>query len=192
MENVLVKKSSNLSVLAMINNQLFKHRLFSVVWILMFILTSCTPEYFIVKNFKASNNISVLVIPNQVILKTNSKIIDLYPEFNKLPKALQDTIWNVNTQFLEKKSDSTIINQFYSTFIQLMQSTEVKVYSFNEIDKFNAADTNAYVLKIVQMEMDENVKKSRILNLLITIAKCTKKLKLKHFHSMFGLNSQKP
>lgn len=124
-----------------------------------FIFFGCTPEYFVVKNFKESNNISVLVLPCDVILKTNTTIVDLYPDFSKLPKALQDTIWNVNTKFLEKLPDTLLINTFYNTLINQLKLTEVKIFSKSDVEKFYQNDTNAYVLKIAQIEMEENIKK---------------------------------
>ena len=156
MENNLVKKFWNYNAFVMIN--IITRFLFFVAFVNV-IFNSCTPEYFIVKNFKESNNISVLILPCDVILKTNTTIVDLYPDFSKLPKALQDTIWNVNTKFLEKFPDSLLINSFYSNLIQQLKLTEVKIFSASEIDRFNTNDTNAYVLKIAQIEMEENNKK---------------------------------
>ncbi len=158
MENALDKKSSNRNVFAMISKH-FRIKVFAFILVSMCLISACTPEYFIVKNFKETNNISVLILPCNVILNSNTTIVELYPDYAKLPKALQDTIWNANTKLLEKVPDSVVINEFYSSLIKQLRLSEVKIYSINEIDAFNALDSNAYVLKIAQIEMEENKKR---------------------------------
>lgn len=119
------------------------------------VFKSCTPEYFAVKKFRESTPVSVLFIPNQVVFKTNSTIQNLYPKFKELPQELQDTIWNLNTQLLEKVPDSSIVETFYTSFLNLLRKSDLRVYDPKNMVGFNTNDTNAYILKIAQMEMDE-------------------------------------
>lgn len=119
------------------------------------VFKSCTPEYFAVKKFRESTSVSVLFMPNQVVFKTNSTIQNLYPKFKELPQELQDTIWNLNTQLLEKVPDSSIVDTFYTSFLNLLRKSDLRVYDPENMVGFNTNDTNAYILKIAQMEMDE-------------------------------------
>ncbi len=119
------------------------------------VFKSCVPEYYVVKKFRTSANVSVLVIPNQLVYKTNATIQDLYPNFGDLSPQLQDSIWYANTKFLEKVSDSVVIYTFYSKFLNLLKKSEMKVFDYQNTASFNLKDTNAYILKIVQMEMEE-------------------------------------
>ncbi|MDD2412436.1 MAG: hypothetical protein PHR79_05920 [Bacteroidales bacterium] len=127
----------------------------SILMLGSMIFKSCTPEYYAVKKFRESTQVSVLFIPNQVVFKTNSTIQNLYPNFTELPQEIQDTIWNMNTQLLEKVPDSSIVETFYTSFLNLLKESDLRVYDSENMVGFNTNDTNAYILKIAQMEMDE-------------------------------------
>jgi hypothetical protein len=129
--------------------------IFIILILSSLVFKSCVPEYYVVKKFRTSANVSILVIPNQLVYKTNTTIQELYPNFGDLSPQVQDSIWYANTKFLEKVSDSAVIYTFYSKFLNLLKKSEMKVFDYQNTASFNLKDTNAYILKIVQMEMEE-------------------------------------
>ncbi len=120
-------------------------------------LCSCSPQYKLVKQFYNRNDtVSILVLPPKYINKSNLIIKSLYTDFNNLPIALQDTIWERNTVIINNVVDSVIIEQYYSNFISNLQLSGMIVYDYKNIDEFFKLPHKSLIIQIAQFQLEED------------------------------------
>lgn len=139
-----------------INSTQFLYK--TLIILLVSSLFSCSTEYLVHKSFKRKNEYNLLIIPNNTVLKTNGKIKELYPNFAQLPEDLQDTIWNAQSIFLDANSDSVLTKKVYNSLLNRLQNTNLKTYTANKESEFPYSAENSYILKVAQLELEEDVK----------------------------------
>ena len=123
---------------------------------LIILLTACSAERELAREFvKMDKKVPILLNITDQLLLTNEKIKRI-SNFDSLDVSKQDSLWTVNTLYLDSIYDIKFLNQYYSILKSELQSYGFLVYTSDSIDKFNKLETSKFILNIAQIEISED------------------------------------
>jgi len=137
-------------------NSLFKKKTFFIIITpLFFLLNSCSVEYKIAKEFvNAPNNISLLVFTPDYIFKNNLKTYE-YPVYDSLSGDDLDSALFFNSLFLQNLNDSIFFENYVNNLNLGLSRYGFKIFPENMLDSFLLIQSDAYILNIAQIELEE-------------------------------------
>ncbi len=130
--------------------------IFFLVAILFALMTSCTAERELAREFvKTNKDIPVLLLSTDRLILTNEKLKKI-SNFDSLDVAAQDSIWLAKTIFLDSVNDAKLLQPFYLKMKTELQLYGFRVYEKDSVQSFNALESPKYTLNIAQVEMSED------------------------------------
>ena len=124
---------------------------------LFFLFNSCSVEYKIAKEFtETENNISLLVFAPDYIFKNNLKIYE-FPVYDSLTDDELDSALFFNSIFLKNLDDSIFFENYMNNLYLGLSRYGIKVFPEYMIDSFLLIQTDAYILNIAQIELEEYI-----------------------------------
>ena len=124
--------------------------------VIPFFMASCQVERDIAREFvQQDNDISVLLLTDTTLYKLNDKVKDI-PNFDSLSVDVQDSLWMANTLYLDSVDDKKVINTLYSRIKSELEYFEFHVYTMKNKKDFDALNSEAYIFKISQVELEED------------------------------------
>lgn len=139
-------------------NSFFKKKTFFIIFIpLFFLLNSCSVEYKIAKGFvDTPNNISLLVFTPDYIFKNNLKTYE-YPVYDSLSGDDLDSALFFNSLFLQNLDDSIFFENYMNNLNLGLSMYGINVFPEYMLDSFLLIQSDAYILYIAQIELEEYV-----------------------------------
>lgn len=127
--------------------------------ILLVLLSSCSTEMKFAREFsRQSEQISMLAIRTDYIFKINEKYIEL-PAGAQPTDAEIDSLRYLQTliiQYLEADdADEYVLDHFFSAFTTELSRYGIQMYSEDQLETFFELDSNAYIINLAQVELDE-------------------------------------
>ncbi len=120
--------------------------------------TSCSFEVSVAKKYlKSPPEISMLILEPDFIYKTNL-VVDEIKGFDSFDNDTKDSLWYSTSRFLNNIDDSSFIANYMNSLKDELKSLGFKVYKQESIDTFMSVDSNAYILNIGQIEIEEYIK----------------------------------
>ena len=118
-------------------------------------LVSCLPEQKFAQSFvKNGPKIRLMVTPPDLIYKYNHKGEEI-EGFSDMSVKQQDSALFYNSLFIQRISDSVILENYINHFIAELRKANFEVYLPDQIDSFLQDKTQAYMLTIAQIQLDE-------------------------------------
>ncbi|MEI6348997.1 MAG: hypothetical protein WCP69_13710 [Bacteroidota bacterium] len=143
-----LSKSSHIQVVTLLFSSFF------------FLFTSCTLQQKVAKQYTIYNDsVAILILPPQILQKSNIAIQRLYPQYAQLSPMLQDTIWANQTKLLDVVSDSIVVRNYYNNLTETIKKSGMKIYNYNQIDDFNKTSYKKWVIRIGQFQLEEDKQK---------------------------------
>ncbi len=126
---------------------------------LLILLSSCSTEMKFAREFsRQSEDITLLALRTDHIFKINEKYIEL-PAGERPSDAEIDSLRYYQTlviQYLEsKEADEDVLNHFFQTYTSELVRYGVQVYHEENLEAFFEVDSNAYIINLAQVELDE-------------------------------------
>lgn len=142
-------------------SSIFKINLFKLLLMPLLIylaFTSCSFEVSVAKKYlKSHPEISVLILEPDYIFKTNL-VVDEITGFDSFDNDTKDSLWYSTSRFLNNIDDSAFIINYMNSLKEELKLLGFKVYNQESIDTFMFVDSNAYILNIGQIEIEEYIK----------------------------------
>lgn len=133
---------------------LFKNRIFFLGFSLLF-LASCMPEQKLAQSFvKSGPKIRLLVTPPDLVYKYNHKGEEI-EGFSELTDKQQDSALFCSSLFIQRLNDSTLLENYVNYFIAELRKANFEVYLPGQMDEFLTDKTQAYMVNIAQIQLDE-------------------------------------
>lgn len=133
-----------------------KTGIYFIAFILSFVLLSCSAERELAKEFVKNNKgIPVLLQITDKIILTNEKLKKI-KDYDSLSFEKQDSLWYVNTLYLDSISDTLILNSIYYNMENKLKSLGFHVYTNDSINAFNELQDIKYIFNIAQVEVSED------------------------------------
>jgi len=132
-------------------------RLFPVVLSLlsMIVVTSCLPEQKVAKTFiQSPHMISLMVNPPAYTLKYNHKGEEI-EGFDSVSSSRQDSLLWIKSKYIQFLSDSIVLENYMNSFIDELRLLGFNVYLNNAIDSFMLNKSQAYIVDVSQIQLDE-------------------------------------
>lgn len=129
----------------------------SIVWVILptFLLFSCSPERKLAINYTNNTaSVNILVISPGFLYKINQKTY-LLDSLGITNEALFDSVLLANSDLLRFVDDSLFISNYVYGFKKEMAIFGVKVYGENDADRFLETDSNAILVNLAQVELEE-------------------------------------
>ncbi len=126
----------------------------SIIFILG-ITSSCSPERKLANAFtKTKSRRAALLIAPEIIFKTNlnTQILD---SLKITDKSLFDSVLYAHSRYLQHLNDSTFINSYLMGFSAEFSKFGFDVYHESNTAGFMKVDSNAYMINIAQLELEE-------------------------------------
>ncbi|PLX04738.1 MAG: hypothetical protein C0595_01990 [Marinilabiliales bacterium] len=123
--------------------------------VLISFFSSCSPQTKLAREFvNKSNSYSVMLIQPEFIYKKNlnTNIVD---SLGITDVKLRDSILWEQSDFIKKIDDSLLIANYSLGFITELKNYNIKVYDENESAKFLSLDSNAWMVNIAQIQVEE-------------------------------------
>lgn len=121
------------------------------------LMLSCSTERKLAGSFVQSNDEnSVLVFFPEFLFKTNQKTF-LLDSLDIKDEALFDSVLMAHSKFLQFTVDSLFISNFELGFNKELSALGFSVYQESEIAEFMDVDSNAFVIHIAQIELEESI-----------------------------------
>ena len=120
-------------------------------------LISCLPEQKLAQNFvKSGPKIRLLVTPPDYIYKYNHKGEEI-DGFDQMTDKEQDSALFYNSLFIQRLSDSALLENYVNQFIAELRRANFEVYLPEQVDSFLTDRTQAYSITISQVQLDEYI-----------------------------------
>lgn len=116
---------------------------------------SCSPQKKLAREFvNKSNSYSVMLIKPEFIYKKNlnTNIVD---SLGITDVKLRDSLLWERSDFIKKIDDSLLIANYSLGFITELRNYNINVYDENESAKFLSLDSNAWMINIAQIQIEE-------------------------------------
>ncbi len=121
------------------------------------LLFSCNPERKLAKAFVENNRSrSVVVLFPDFIFKTNQKTFIL-DSLNITDKTQSDSVLLANSLYLKDINDSLFLANFSLGFEKELSAFGFTVFEENGMVEFMEKDTNAFVVNVAQLELEESI-----------------------------------
>ncbi len=118
-------------------------------------LVSCLPEQKLAQGFvKNGPRIRLLVTPPDYIYKYNHKGEEI-DGFSEMSDKEQDSALFYNSLFIQRISDSALMEDYVNQFIVALRKANFDVYLPDQLDSFLLDRTQAYKITISQIQLDE-------------------------------------
>ena len=140
---------NRIGMYALINKgvRIFK---FFLIFIIFFIF-SCSPARHLAGKFiKSNDTIKILLLHPDYVYKENFKI-----NKDSIPEQIRDSVCISKSILLKNVDDGIILNLLFSCIKSELEQVKFKVYTNDDINKFNLLDSNAFIFNNVQDELDE-------------------------------------
>lgn len=118
---------------------------------------SCSPEKKLANSFvKTDSKRSVLLLTTDKVFKTNQKksILD---SLEITDESLFDSVLYANSDFIKYINDSKFISNYLLGLEKELKVFGFDVYKENQMSEFMNVDSNAYVVYIAQIEVEEAI-----------------------------------
>jgi hypothetical protein len=125
-----------------------------VLLILVFSISSCSIEKKMARQFnQQAHNISVLALRTNYVFKIPDKEISVT---NNQSDHVVDSLKMAKTLVLQHlNDDDEFLDFFFSNFTSELKRYGVRLYQENEVERFFDVDTNAWVVSLAQLELEE-------------------------------------
>jgi hypothetical protein len=122
--------------------------------IILILISSCSLERKIARQFnQQAADISILTLRTDFVFKIPEKEIK---GSNKLPEEMLDSIRMSKTLVLQHLHDEDeFLSNFFTQYVNELRRYGVKVYQHDEFESFFGVDTNAWVVNLAQLEIEE-------------------------------------
>ncbi len=120
---------------------------FTIIILLVWTMLSCSPERKLAKRFvEVAPKPSLLVLMPAYVFKEDLKM-----------KGLEEGDYDstIKTIVLDKLNDSILLSKFKMTYLKQLQQYDVNIYDEATIDDFMKLDSNAWVVNLSQVELQE-------------------------------------
>jgi hypothetical protein len=129
-------------------------RLFFGLIFLLFV-SSCTIENKLANSFiKNLPEIDIQLFTPDLVYKYNHKGEEI-PRFNKLSPPEQDSALFANSRYIQYVNDSLFLDSYVNNFIDELRKLGFKVYVDASIDSVLLQKSQAYIVNVAQIQMDE-------------------------------------
>jgi len=130
-------------------------KLLFITCLSLFFLTSCLPEQKLAQSFvKSGPKIRLMVTPPDYIYKYNHKG-EAIEDFAEMNDKQQDSALFYSSLFIQRISDSALLEDYINHFITELRNANFEVYLPDQMDSFLTDKTQAYMLSIAQIQIDE-------------------------------------
>ncbi len=127
---------------------------FLFLFILLF-LASCLPEQKLAQSFvKSGPKIRLLVTPPDYLYLYNHKG-EAIDGFSEMSDKQQDSALFSSSLFIQRISDSTMLEDYVNQFISSLRAANFEVYLPDQIDSFLVSQAQSYKVNISQIQLDE-------------------------------------
>lgn len=118
---------------------------------------SCSPEKKLATNFvKTETKRSVLLLTTDQVYKTSQKK-NILDSLEITDESLFDSVLFANSDFIQYLDDSKFLNNYVMGLEKELKVFGFNVYKENQISEFMEVDSNAYVVYIAQIEIEEAI-----------------------------------
>ena len=128
-------------------------------WIFSFLclllLQSCNTEKKLALEYAADANHPAVLLLYPDFLYKNNRELNKIKDFDKLPKAVKDSIWLEKSHYLKYITDSVFIDNFVHSFSNELEHYGIKIYHSVDLNSFLKSDSSAFFVNIAQMQMEE-------------------------------------
>ncbi len=137
-------------------NFIMKFQYYTIIFVFIFLLTSCYPEYKLAKSYiESEHDISIMILPTNYVFKKNLKV-DEAGDLKDVDEVKRDSILIAKSAFLKNISDSIVLETFINSLIIEFEQLGFKVYTESQLESFLFLKTPAYIFNIAQIELDEH------------------------------------
>lgn len=121
----------------------------------LILLISCTPEQKLAQSFvKEGPRIRLLVTPPDYVYMYNHKGEEI-EGFSEMSEKEQDSALFVNSLYIRRLSDSVLLETYVNQFVTALRAANFDVYFPDQMDSFLTDQTQAYMVTIAQIQLDE-------------------------------------
>jgi len=133
-----------------------RFQFYTIIFVFIFLLTSCYPEYKLAKSYiESDHDISIMILPTDYVFKKNLKV-DEAGDLKDLDEVKRDSVLIAKSAFLKNISDSIVLETFINSLIIEFEQLGFKVYTESQLESFLFLKTPAYIFNIAQIELDEH------------------------------------
>ncbi|MCF6342968.1 MAG: hypothetical protein L3J31_09215 [Bacteroidales bacterium] len=133
-----------------------KYLLFSMVLPIAGLMLSCSTEHKLATAFVDNNELrAALVFFPDFIYKTNQKTFIL-DSLGITDEALFDSVLLDHSKFLKQLNDSLFLANYIFGFTKELSAFGFSVFGEDQMVEFMEIDTNAFVINVAQIEMEES------------------------------------
>jgi hypothetical protein len=123
----------------------------------LLILVSCLPEQKLAQSFaKNPPKIRLMVTPPDFLYKYNHKG-EMVENFSRMTDKQQDSALFFSSRYIQRISDSAVLEDYVNQFIAELRKAKFDVYLPDQLDSFLVDQTQAYMVNIAQIQLDEYI-----------------------------------
>jgi len=124
-------------------------------FIILLILSSCSFEYKLAKEFQQDPpDFYLKVKPPAHLFKYNHKG-EMIEDFEKLSGSQQDSALDASSFFTRHIDDSVFLERYVNGFVDELRKLDFKVYLGDEADSFLLQQAQSYLIDMIQVQLDE-------------------------------------
>jgi hypothetical protein len=125
--------------------------------LIVFSIYSCSIERELARDFiDKSKNMPVLLLSTDNVIFTNEKLKKI-SGFDSLSVKKQDSLWSVNTVFLDSIDDVKLISIIFNKFKSNLESYCFKVFTKENKKDFDNINQEKYIINLAQFEVSEDI-----------------------------------
>ena len=137
--------------------QLKNTYLIIVLLVVLLLFYSCSTERRIAKEYIANDSTrSVLVIKPEYIFKTSLKEWEIDSADQLDEPTLDSLLWE-RSLYLKFINDSVFLDYYLGNYLAEMEACGFRVYREDSLIEFLSGNTNAFIVSIAQLELEEYV-----------------------------------
>jgi hypothetical protein len=126
------------------------------VFLFIILLASCSPERELARDFvKSTKETPVLLLCTDRLLLTNDKLKQI-SGFDTLDARTQDSLWLVNSRYLDSVSDVKMLTTIYEKIRKELKSYGYKVITPDSSAAIESHKPDLITLNIAQIELSED------------------------------------
>lgn len=128
-----------------------------VLYITAILLNSCSIERELARDFiDKSKNLPIILLSSDKVIFTNEKLKKI-GGIDNLTTSQQDSIWVVNTIFLDSIDDKKLTSIIFNRIKSELESYKLKVYTIDNINDFDKLSQEKLFLNLAQFEIVEDI-----------------------------------
>jgi hypothetical protein len=114
-------------------------------------LFSCSQERILARQYlKTNDTLNILLLTPDIVFKKNLKI-----NSDSLPEQIRDSVSLEQSTILGKINDHLFLDLLSSQLIDELKHRKYRVFTEENMNEFMKLDSNSYIFKIAQVEVDE-------------------------------------